>query len=212
MSTTTLTTRVALLAKFFSFIFLMTSCAKMNRTGSTSTNNRRYSYLWKVGPRDKGASYKAHVPRMRKMWMKRMELLHAFVPTRRAEQKIAFHPPEPPKFAGRDVNVRMDTFFLDNREFTISVWDGRKVDGDIISLYVGGDTIIKEEKLTEEEVSVLVKIPHENVESLILFAHNLGEVGENTASVRIDDGENRHLLELNSNLNACEGVTLVIRE
>ena len=69
-----------------------------------------------------------------------------------------------------------------------------------------------DEELTKTKASVKVKIPEgKSGETLVLFAHNTGDIGENTATIAINDGNGEELFELKSNLDTSQGITLILK-
>ncbi len=93
-------------------------------------------------------------------------------------------------------------------ELTIYVYDHQLVDGDIISLFLNSDVILKEYTLTKDRYEIKVTIP-EGSSRLILYAHNLGKYRPNTAAVVVYDGVKEQKIVMKSDLE--ESGTLEIK-
>ncbi len=94
-------------------------------------------------------------------------------------------------------------------EVILQFWDDRKEDGDIISLNLNGEWILRKYivKKTKGEI-VLDLIEGDNY--LILHAENLGELPPNTAAISvIENGVETATLILNSDMGKSEGIKIV---
>jgi len=118
----------------------------------------------------------------------------------------------PEIFLNRPVVVQ-DEISIENREITISVWDGgNSIDGDIISVYVNGEEIIAERVLDgpSNKFSVVTTLEFEGFNYLLLFAHNEGIVPPNTASISINDGNNESLFILDAGLSTNGAIDIIV--
>lgn len=203
---------IGLLLVALAVSILFSSC-RSARFSSNDGDHKQYSYLWKIGEHDQGWSHKEHVPREPKHWYSKMEMIPGYPIYGDSIPKYVMNYPAPKKVVkDRDVEMKGDTIYISSREFTIFVWDGQKVDGDIISLYMGDRCVMKNEELSKTKASVDVKIPEgQTGETLVLFAHNTGDIGENTATITIKDTEGEELFELKSNLDTSQGITLLLK-
>lgn len=95
---------------------------------------------------------------------------------------------------------------VDSTYLSITVYDHKRNDGDIISLNYNGNWILEQYRINNEEHHVDVFLdPDKKVKNyLILYAHNLGESPPNTVAVIIDDGKKRQRFILNSDMNTCD--------
>lgn len=85
----------------------------------------------------------------------------------------------------------------------VRVWDGQKIDGDTISLYCNGVALLKYRPLTARQDTFWFKLT-EGENEMLLYAHNLGSIPPNTATIMITLGSKVLNVELNSDLNTCE--------
>ena len=83
---------------------------------------------------------------------------------------------------------------------TVYVWDHQSVDGDIISVNLNGEWVLKEYTLEKEKHSFEVELK-EGKNIFVLHALNLGEFKPNTAAIMVMDGYKVEQIILESNLN-----------
>ena len=85
----------------------------------------------------------------------------------------------------------------------VRVWDSQKIDGDTISLYCNGVPLLNYRPLTAKQDSFWFKLK-EGENEMLLYAHNLGSIPPNTATIIILLGNKVLNAELNSDLGTCE--------
>jgi hypothetical protein len=103
----------------------------------------------------------------------------------------------------QDVVVASDSLVL-------SFYDNGVVDGDSISVYINGQTIISQQKLKESAVKRTVQLNNlPDVIQLTLVAENLGTIPPNTGLLIVQDGENRYQINFSADLQT--NATLTIR-
>ncbi len=85
----------------------------------------------------------------------------------------------------------------------VRVWDSQKIDGDTISLYCNGVPLLKYRPLTAKQDTFWFKL-NEGENEMLLYAHNLGSIPPNTATIIIILGNKVLNAELNSDLGTCE--------
>ncbi len=83
----------------------------------------------------------------------------------------------------RSVEVK-DTIYSSTRDVDILVWDAQKVDGDTVSLMLNGEFILENHPLSKVPKRLKATLQPKN-NQLILYAHNLGTIPPNTASISI---------------------------
>ncbi|MCD4793977.1 MAG: hypothetical protein K8R54_12135 [Bacteroidales bacterium] len=112
-------------------------------------------------------------------------------------------------FEGKPVNY-IKTITVNSRYLTISAYDHRLVDGDIVSLILNGETILSGHTLTagKKRISVELKEDQENV--ILLYAHNTGYSGPNTVALLIEGGGTRNQIVLESTMQSCEGLIIKV--
>jgi hypothetical protein len=89
----------------------------------------------------------------------------------------------------------------------LKVWDNGIVDGDILTLFLNGERILNEYRVSKRRWSIPVSILHgENL--LILHADDLGDISPNTVAVAIDDGVQEQIIILSSNLRESGAILI----
>jgi hypothetical protein len=120
-------------------------------------------------------------------------------------------PPEDVKtLNGRKVRTQR-TVYLQSTELTISLYDKDKVDGDIVSLYLGDSCLVSNYSLTKKKKTITVHIDRFHPQQLILHAENQGTIPPNTATVTISDGKTTTTIVLRSDFGTSDSVVLVYR-
>ncbi len=95
-----------------------------------------------------------------------------------------------------------------NRKLTINVWDHNTIDGDIISLKLGEEWILAEYQLTSQKKEIDLTLTGFG-QDLVLYAHNVGMVPPNTASISVFDGLSTQRVSLESNMETSEAIKIV---
>ncbi len=99
------------------------------------------------------------------------------------------------------------TIEVKHRKLTIGVWDHNTIDGDIVSLKLGDEWILTEHTLTAEKMLINCTLVGFG-QDLILYAHNVGMVPPNTASISVYDGESTQRISLESNMESSEAIRI----
>jgi hypothetical protein len=118
--------------------------------------------------------------------------------------------PERMKFNGRNITYVKELIF-DSEEIKVNIWDHSRQDGDIVSIYLNGFTVISKHLLTYHKRLIRIKLDPTKKNDLFLYAHNLGEFAPNTVSVEISDGKTSENIILNSDLKSCEAVLISVK-
>lgn len=87
---------------------------------------------------------------------------------------------------------------LGEPNLTITVWDNKIMDGDVISLYLNDSLVLENYSLDTIPKEIPVHIKKGEKTYLTLHAHNLGTVPPNTADIIISDGKKEYQIELKS--------------
>ncbi len=97
---------------------------------------------------------------------------------------------------------------ISSRITNIKVWDHGQIDGDIVSIYANGNTIINQKELSgpSNPISVDYDFGFNGYNYITLFAHNLGTIAPNTCTVAINGQE----FVLEANLDANGSVDVVV--
>jgi hypothetical protein len=94
-----------------------------------------------------------------------------------------------------------------NKTVRIRVWDNGTVDGDILSLFLNGDLIIKNYRVTRQKYETIVKLD-KPTNFIILHAINVGSISPNTVAVSVDDGTQEQVVIISSNLARSGAIML----
>lgn len=97
-------------------------------------------------------------------------------------------------------------------KLTITVWDNRLKDGDIISLFMNEKNILKKYTISKDRFTFDVKLAGSTEYYLTLYAHNLGRIPPNTVAIYIGDGQRKKLITLSSDLKTCGSIKIKIEE
>ena len=114
-------------------------------------------------------------------------------------------------FEGRKISYIKELVF-DSNEINISIWDHGRQDGDIVSIYLNGETVIAKHNLTYRKKNITLQLDKNKTNDLFLYAHNLGKAPPNTVSIEISDGSTSEAIVLNSDLKSCEAVLISVNK
>ena len=115
----------------------------------------------------------------------------------------------PAQIDGREINKAANFTFRGDK-LTITVWDNRTTDGDIISLFLNNKNVLKEFEISKNRYDIEVDVEEGIEYYLTLYAHNLGRLPPNTVAMYISDGQRKKFITLTSDLKACGAVKLKI--
>ena len=113
-------------------------------------------------------------------------------------------------FEGRKISYIQEMEF-DSENITVKIWDHGRQDGDIVSIFLNGISVVSKYYLTYYKKEFDVKLNPNKSNDLFLYAHNLGDSPPNTVSVEISDGTKSENIILNSDLQSCEAVLISVR-
>lgn len=113
-------------------------------------------------------------------------------------------------FEGRKISYTKELQF-DSENIIIKIWDHGRQDGDIVSIYLNGVSVVSKYYLTYWKKEFKVKLDPKKSNDLFLYAHNLGDSPPNTVSVEISDGKKSENIVLNSDLQSCEAVLISVK-
>ncbi len=89
----------------------------------------------------------------------------------------------PKQTNGRE-NKELSRIIINDRKITLSIYDNGTIDGDTVSIYYNGRSIVKSKRLTANPIIVEVELNEGiTLHSIVLFAENLGSIPPNTALV-----------------------------
>ncbi len=114
------------------------------------------------------------------------------------------------EFEGRKIAYIKELSFA-NENISVSLWDHGRQDGDIVSIYLNGETVVSKHYLTYRRKKVNFKLDPDKTNNLFLYAHNLGNSPPNTVSIELTDGSTSEKIILNSDLKSCEAVQIKVK-
>jgi hypothetical protein len=115
---------------------------------------------------------------------------------------LALSPDTVPRLLGRTL-VAQGTVEVTTRLITISVWDDKTVDNDVISLWMNGRWLLQNYSLDEKKKVISLQVEEGAENSLMLYAINQGYVPPCTTAITIRSGGREQTLELKSDLKTC---------
>ncbi|MCG8330279.1 MAG: hypothetical protein MI974_21455 [Chitinophagales bacterium] len=89
----------------------------------------------------------------------------------------------------------------------LKVWDNGTVDGDVVTLFLNGERILHNHRVSKRKIGIPVTLQQE-ANFLILHAEDLGDISPNTVAVAVDDGEKEQVIILSSNLEESGAVMI----
>ena len=107
---------------------------------------------------------------------------------------------------GRSSKI-IETFDITDADITIDIVDNAEADGDQVSLFFNGNEVANKVTLTEKMVSYKLKAV-KGVNSIIMFAENLGTTPPNTALMLIRSGGKEYRATVRSDLKESGAVQL----
>ena len=98
----------------------------------------------------------------------------------------------------RNVEVQK-VITVNSKVLRLAVWDNERVDGDKISLSLNGKWVLRNHEIAKEKRKLEIKLIPGQVNQLVFFAENLGEIPPNTSAINIQyDGYNKtHIMRSN---------------
>lgn len=118
----------------------------------------------------------------------------------------------PERFQGRRVlPIKKENKLTFNEpNLTITVWDNKLLDGDIISLYLNDSLVLDNYSLDTIPKEIPIWVEKGKSTYLTLHAINLGTVPPNTADIIISDGKEEYQIELKSDFQGSSVAELKI--
>ncbi len=91
----------------------------------------------------------------------------------------------------------------------VSIWDDENEDGDVVSVFFNDKCILATYELKNAKKELIINVPPNQVNKLLMYAHNVGERPPNTAALSINDGGKERRIKLTSDLRASEAVNII---
>ncbi|MES2881773.1 MAG: hypothetical protein V4676_06470 [Bacteroidota bacterium] len=96
-------------------------------------------------------------------------------------------------------NELTQTVTVRNNEVLLRLYDNGEIDNDTISLYLDGELILSNKRLSAAPLSYTLKLSEENPEhTLVMVAENLGRIPPNTSLMIVQDGDKRYQVSITS--------------
>lgn len=108
----------------------------------------------------------------------------------------------------RRVTVK-DTIRFEGGEVDLMIWDAQQPDGDIISLIYNGEIILDKYEVTKQPYRLRITIEAGKANKLIMYAHNIGEIPPNTATLSVILADRQEELELTSDLINADALIII---
>jgi len=103
-------------------------------------------------------------------------------------------------------NIVADRFISHERQVDLEFYDNGVIDGDVISVYVNGQPVIFQRRLTVQPIKLSVPLVAGKECTVTMFAENLGIFPPNTAVMIIHSGYVRKTVFLSADLNSNASV------
>lgn len=103
------------------------------------------------------------------------------------------------------------TIEWDSDTLVMQIWDGGKIDGDIISVRFNEETVLSRFSISEVPKILKIRVPENRESRLIVKALNTGNEPPNTADVLLRDGSITHRLVFYNNTGK-EGIIKILRK
>lgn len=102
----------------------------------------------------------------------------------------------------------LQTFNAASDSLVIAFYDNGVIDGDSISVYINGQPIINNQKLTAAATKKTVHFPSSGRMELVLVAENLGTLPPNTGLIVIKDGDKTYQVSFSADLQTNASIIL----
>ena len=96
---------------------------------------------------------------------------------------------------------------VQNERLQIQVWDNGTVDGDAVTLFLNGERLLYNYRVSKRKMTVPVQLKQDN-NFLILHAEDIGSISPNTVAVSVNDGVKEQVIIMSSNLNFSGAVMI----
>ena len=114
-------------------------------------------------------------------------------------------------FEKRNSNV-LKTIEIDNDVFKVDLYDNGDIDGDSISLFFNGKLLLAHKRLSDKPLSITLNADKtKDVNELVMYAENLGDIPPNTALMIVTDGTRRYEVRIASDLEKSGVIRFVLK-
>ena len=106
----------------------------------------------------------------------------------------------------------LKTIEIENLSFRVDLYDNGDIDGDSISLFFNGKLLLQHQRLSDKAISITLRADtRQDLNELVMYAENLGEIPPNTALMVVTDGENRYEVRISSDLEKSGVIRFVYK-
>lgn len=112
-----------------------------------------------------------------------------------------------------DIQKIIEITHTEKDSINITVYDNGEIDGDSVSLFFNGVTLIDNKGLSDIPFSFFISIPSDSKFNVLkMFAKNLGSIPPNTALVVITTRKKRYEVRLTSNLDNTASIEFFLQD
>jgi len=111
--------------------------------------------------------------------------------------------------AKRKIEIIRNVFFKSD-SLVLSLYDNGEIDGDTVSVVLNDKVIIAKQRLSTSVINTTVytsQYPGDSLK-LIMYAENLGTIPPNTGLLIIQDGDDRHEIRFEGDLQKNSAIIL----
>lgn len=116
------------------------------------------------------------------------------------EEAVVLEKPEKALSLEQRKNIVQGTIKTTSALATIELYDNGEIDNDTVSLYLNGQPLLIQKRLSQKPLQMEVQLQPNKENEFLLFAQNLGKIPPNTALLVITTGGQRHVLTLTGTL------------
>lgn len=110
-------------------------------------------------------------------------------------------------------NNLIKTIEIDNETFRVDLYDNGEIDGDSISLFYNGRLLLSHKRLSDKAITLTLKVENKkDINELVMYAENLGEIPPNTALMVVTDGDSRYEVRILSDLKNSGAIRFVHKD
>lgn len=95
------------------------------------------------------------------------------------------------------LNELVKEIVITTNQVTISIYDNGEIDGDTLSVYLNGEVVLSNKRLSTTPLQLSIKLEESrDIQELTFVAENLGRIPPNTALMIIDTGKQQYRLQV----------------
>lgn len=96
-------------------------------------------------------------------------------------------------------NNLVQTLIVSSEEIVIKLYDNGQIDNDTVSLYVNGELVLANKRLSTAPITYILKMDESSPDqTIVMVAENMGGIPPNTSLMVVQDGNNRHQVSITS--------------